>query len=174
MLSATSPNLPQATSANFTVTVAPVTYYLSPNGSDSNSGLSASQAWLSPDHPVNCGDTIIAASGTSYSNANFIQRAMGNSVCPAANNVAWLKCATFDACKITYPATIQECYVDNELIGECKVGKSRPPIAPLRSAFGAAPNYQTPVTIHHIIFANDVANGCHGGRLYHFQQRHNR
>jgi trimeric autotransporter adhesin len=39
VLSATSPNLTPATSANFTVTVAPVTYYLSPTGSDSNSGL---------------------------------------------------------------------------------------------------------------------------------------
>jgi hypothetical protein len=39
------------------------TYYMSPTGSDSNNGLAAATAWASPNHPLNCGDVIIAASG---------------------------------------------------------------------------------------------------------------
>src|ERR1700693_1789029 len=37
------------------------TYYLSPYGSDSNSGLSSSASWISPHHTLNCGDVIVAA-----------------------------------------------------------------------------------------------------------------
>jgi hypothetical protein len=43
------------------------TYYLSPYGSDSNSGASAGAAWLSPNHSLNCGDVIVATASTSYS-----------------------------------------------------------------------------------------------------------
>src|SRR5712672_1048294 len=75
-------------------------YYLSPAGSDSNSGQSASVPWLSPKHPLNCGDVIVAASSTDYSAANFGTGKWGTVICSSADNVAWLKCATFDTCKI--------------------------------------------------------------------------
>jgi hypothetical protein len=39
------------------------TYYLSPTGKDSNNGTSAATPWLTPNHPVVCGDVIIAAAG---------------------------------------------------------------------------------------------------------------
>src|ERR1700677_2317272 len=74
-------------------------YFISPTGSDSNNGTSTGTPWLTPNHAVNCGDTITAAAGT-YANANFITNQWGTVTCPANNNVAWLKCATFDACKI--------------------------------------------------------------------------
>jgi hypothetical protein len=45
------------------------TYYVSPTGSDSNSGLTTAAAWATPNHAVKCGDVIIAASGTY--NGNF-------------------------------------------------------------------------------------------------------
>src|ERR1039458_996516 len=42
-------------------------YYLNTaagGGNDSNNGLSPGAPWLSPNHAVNCGDTITAAPGT--------------------------------------------------------------------------------------------------------------
>ena len=46
------------------------TYYMSPTGSDSNSGRSPATAWATPNHAVNCGDVIIAAAG-DYSRTGF-------------------------------------------------------------------------------------------------------
>ena len=40
------------------------TYFMSPTGSDSNNGTSASTPWATPNHAVNCGDVIIAAAGS--------------------------------------------------------------------------------------------------------------
>src|SRR5713101_5055172 len=82
------------------------TYFLAPasaGGNDSNSGLSASAPWLTPNHSVNCGDVIVAAASTAYSYTSFGYN-WGSVTCPAGNNVAWLKCVTFDACKITVSA----------------------------------------------------------------------
>src|ERR1700733_11336328 len=75
------------------------TYYISPTGSDSNSGTVIGSPWLSPNHSLNCGDVIQASAG-SYSAANFQNGKWGTVTCPGGNNVAWLQCATFDACKI--------------------------------------------------------------------------
>ena len=160
MLSATSPGLASATSASFTITIAPVTYYLSPNGSDSNSGLSTSLPWLTPDHPLNCGDVISAASGT-YSAANFNTGKWGTVTCPAGNNVAWLQCATFDTCKIA-SANSDGMWVDQSYWGvqgwEITTNTNI-----YGACFHAGPGTSAPATISHIIFANDVANGCMGG-----------
>jgi hypothetical protein len=160
MLSASSANLPPVTSASFTVTVEPVTYYLSPSGSDSNSGLSASEPWLSPDHPLNCGDTIIAASSAAYDQRNFAHGKWGPVTCSpgAMANVAWLKCETFDACKMT--ATNQDAmWVTSSYWGvqgwEVTATGGQ---AICFASFPPTPN----ANLHHIIFANDIANGCYG------------
>jgi hypothetical protein len=116
MLTATSSKLTSATSTGFTITLAPVTYYLSPNGNDTDSGLSASEPWLTPNHPVNCGDVIMAASGT-YSNANFYTGKWGTVTCAAGNNVAWLECAAFDTCKIDATDGNQGMWVDQSYWG---------------------------------------------------------
>jgi hypothetical protein len=71
------------------------TYYLATaagGGSDSNNGLSAGAPWATPNHAVNCGDVILAAAGP-YSSSSFGNN-WGKVSCPAANNVAWLKCAS--------------------------------------------------------------------------------
>src|ERR1700688_834034 len=70
-------------------------------GSDANNGLTSGAPWLSPNHSVNCGDVITAAASTAYAAANFTSGKWGTVTCAGGNNVAWLKCATFDACKIT-------------------------------------------------------------------------
>src|SRR5262245_55446482 len=44
--------------------------YMSPTGNDSANGLTPATAWASPNHPMNCGDVIIAAAGTY--NRNFL------------------------------------------------------------------------------------------------------
>ncbi len=57
------------------------TYYMSPTGSDSNSGTSPSSPWATPNHPVSCGDVIIAAPG-SYGSIGYF----GNvSNCPSTS-----------------------------------------------------------------------------------------
>ena len=164
-LSATSPTLTSATSTSFTIAASSssqATYYLSPTGNDSNSGLTSSLPWLTPNHPLNCGDVIIAAASTSYSSSNFRSGNWGTVSCPAGNNVAWLKCAQFDACKITAAGGQPGIYVDMSYWGvegwEVSATNSTASFC-----FGAAPNYLTPVNIHHIIFANNIANGCQQG-----------
>jgi len=124
------------------------TYYLSPTGSDNNSGTSASAPWKTPNHNVNCGDVILALLGAYSGISSF-----GTVNCPAGNNVAWLACQTFDTCKISGGGIsvhnsfwgVEGFEVDNG--GAC---------------FSAAPSTST-TTIHHIIFANNVANGCQSG-----------
>ena len=130
-------------------------YYLSPTGSDSNSGMTPAAAWLSPNHAVNCGDTIIAAASNSYSYANFGFGKWGTVNCAAGNNVAWLTCATFDACKINFSASLQPgMEVSASYWGvqgwEIDGTKATGP------CFEAWPW----TTWNHIIFANNIANGC--------------
>jgi hypothetical protein len=160
MLSATSPSLTSATSTSFTVTAPPATYYLSPNGNDSNSGLSSSEPWLSPDHPLNCGDKIVAASG-AYSAGDFNNGKWGAVSCLLGNNVAWLQCATFDTCKIS-STTSDGMWVDQSYWGVqgWEITTSTNIYA---ACFHAGPRPSTSGNVHHIIFANDVASGCMGG-----------
>jgi hypothetical protein len=159
-LSATSSGLTAATSTSFIVTSPPATYYLSPNGNDSNSGLSASSPWLSPNHPVNCGDVVIAASG-AYSASNFNTGNWGTVTCLLGNNIAWLQCAVFDSCKISATGS------DGMWVDESYWGVQGWEITTSTSVnaacFHAGPKLSDPVTVHHIIFADDVANGCMGG-----------
>ena len=49
----------------------PVSSRIAQAGNDFNSGQSPSAPWLSPNHPLNCGDVIMAAASTSYSSASF-------------------------------------------------------------------------------------------------------
>jgi hypothetical protein len=138
------------------------TYYLSPNGSDSNSGTTASASWVSPNHSLNCGDVIVAAAGTNYSASNFYTRKWGTVNCPAGNNVAWLKCATFDGCKIHTTAN-QGMWVDKSYWGVEGWEVTTSSSDTYGTCFTATPGYSSPQEIHHIIFANDVANGCSQG-----------
>jgi hypothetical protein len=132
-------------------------YYLSPSGSDGNNGTSTGTPWLTPNHSVNCGDTLTAAAG-SYSDDNFQDYDWGTVTCPAGNNVAWVICATFDTCKI------------NATDGHpgIQIGRSYWGVQGFEATTGGGNNYaacfeiypRDGVTIHHIIFANDIANGC--------------
>ena len=143
-------------------------YYLAPaslNGKDSNNGLSISSPWLSPNHSLNCGDVIIALASTQYDSTNFNTGHWGTVSCPNGNNVAWLQCETFDGCKIT--TNIEGMYVDHSYWGvqgwEVSIVGGQNGFC-----FGAAPKFSNPTTIHHVIFANNIANGCKGGGFVTF------
>ena len=144
------------------------TYYLATaadGGKDANDGLSTSSPWLSPNHPLNCGDVILAKSSTSYDSKNFNSGHWGNVSCPSGNNVAWLQCATFDTCKIS--STVEGIYVDRSFWGvqgwEVTVADGSNGFC-----FGAAPTWPSGSSIHHIIFANNIANGCEAGGFVSF------
>jgi hypothetical protein len=138
------------------------TYYLSPSGSDSNSGTSATASWLSPNHSLNCGDTIVAAPSTQYSASNFYAGKWGNVSCPSANGVAWVTCATFDACKINTSSS-QAVWIDKSYWGVQGFEASVSGGVKNGACFEAGASNPSTV-VHHIIFANNVANGCaHGG-----------
>jgi hypothetical protein len=152
----------QAASNGTALTITPpittgTTYYLAANGNDSNNGLSSSAPWQTPRHAVNCGDVIIAAPSTSYNGIYFTVGQWGPVTCPGGNNVAWLKCATFDACKITSTPTTSSFWVDTPYWGVqgWEVDGSNN-----ASCFAAQGSPSHPVTVHHVIFANDIAMNC--------------
>ncbi|HET6219215.1 MAG TPA: hypothetical protein VFE27_19480 [Acidobacteriaceae bacterium] len=134
------------------------TYFISPNGSDSNNGTSTDTAWATPNHALNCGDTITAAAGT-YSPADFNVGKWGTVTCITLDNVAWLQCATFDACKISSTTT------DGMWIDKSYWGVQGWEVTTSQNIYGACfhagPSGNS--TVHHVIFANNVANGCMGG-----------
>ena len=137
------------------------TYYLAPasaGGNDSNNGLSASTPWLTPNHPVNCGDVILAAAVTGYSAASFGPRTWGPVTCPNGAGVAWLKCASFDACKIS-SSTAAAMVLDASYWGVQGWEVLTTGTGSGNLCYLIYPRTPT-TTIHHIIFANDIANGC--------------
>jgi hypothetical protein len=136
-------------------------YYLAPaaaGGNDSNSGTTSGAPWLTPNHAVNCGDVIIATPSTAYVASNFYGN-FGTVTCAAGNNVAWLTCATFNGCKIRgiYPMAVNRSYWG---ISNWEVTNT----GTRGGCFQAVPPNST-TSVHHIIFANDVANGCIGGGI---------
>ncbi len=133
-------------------------YYLSPTGNDTNSGLAASSPWLTPNHSLNCGDTILAAAG-NYAASNFYTGKWGTVFCPSANNVAWLRCQVFDSCRISSTVN-QGMWVDQSFWGVQGWEVTTAASDLYGTCFVAQPNWGAPHTIHHIIFANNVANGC--------------
>lgn len=143
-------------------------YYLAPasqGGNDANNGLTSTKPWLTPNHTLNCGDVVLAEPSTAYNASSFDSGKWGTVNCPAGNNVAWLQCETFDACKVY--STAQGIYVDRSYWGvqgwEVTVENGAPGFC-----FGAAPRYSSPAEVHHIIFANNVANGCQAGGIVTF------
>ena len=140
------------------------TYYLATaagGGSDSNSGTSSSSPWLTPKHAVNCGDVILAAAGT-YAERNFRPGQWGTVTCAAGNNVAWLKCATFDTCKIVISVAGHNAMTPTQSYWGIQGWEVTTSTVSTNQCFEAYPPDFTH-TIHHIIFANNIANGCGDG-----------
>jgi PKD repeat protein len=147
-------------SASAAVTIVPpagATYYLAPaanGGNDSNSGLSETAPWLTPNHALTCGDVLQAAAG-AYDPNNFYY-SWGAVTCAAGNNVAWVKCATFDAC--TMSVTTSHGVAMNAsywgIQGFAITGNS---------SGGPCIQMYPNALIHHLIVANNVLVGCGQG-----------
>jgi hypothetical protein len=145
------------------------TYYLATaagGGSDSNNGTSAGTPWLTPKHAVNCGDVILAAPSTAYVATNFHGSSWGKVTCPAGNNVAWLKCATFDACKIsvtdgsTYGMAVSMPYWG---VQGWEITITRDSLDGA-GCITVSPSFMNgDLEVHHVIIANNVINVCSGG-----------
>jgi hypothetical protein len=153
-------------SASAGVTIVPVvgtTYYLAPaaaGGNDSNNGLSLGAPWLSPNHSVNCGDVIIAAAG-QYPGYSFTYSKWGTVTCTEGNNVAWLKCAIFDGCKITATGnSVMGMAISKSYWGA--QGFEATATQDTNACFFAYP-LSGNASIHHIIFANNICNGAYAG-----------
>jgi len=159
-VTATSQDAPTSSgSAILTIVQTGNTYYISPSGWDGNDG-SSSSPWATPNHAVNCGDVILAQPG-NYNPWNFNTGDWGTVTCPSGSNVAWLKCATFDTCKISASSSQAEgMWVDQSYWGIQGWEITTDPADRDGTCFMAQPNWSNPVNIHHIIFANNVANGC--------------
>lgn len=54
---------PPPAGVTFSLPTGDSVHFMSASGSDSNNGLSTGAAWLTPNHALNCGDVIIAATG---------------------------------------------------------------------------------------------------------------
>ena len=101
---------------------------------------------------------ILAAAG-NYDSANFWNDKWGHVNCPAKNNVAWLKCATFDTCKISSTARA-DMFVSASFWGVQGWEFTTPSGG--NTCVNVAPDYYTTVQIDHIIIANNVVNRCDG------------
>jgi hypothetical protein len=136
------------------------TYYLATaagGGSDAHNGTSLTTPWLTPNHALNCGDQIIAAASASYAQANFGSSQWGPVTC-SGHGVAWLICATFDACKINSTN-------NNGLMVTAShwgvQGWEVTASAGQAICFSAFPTTAS-ANLQDIVFANDIANGCYG------------
>lgn len=146
------------------------TYYISPTGSDSNSGTSSGSPWLTPNHAVVCGDVIIAATG-AYSSGNFDSFSAGTtkwgavSGCPSTSGgidgtggvyVANVVCATAFACTINSTTTFA---VDISASNWAMTGWSATNTANSDGDCFVARPIST-ATIGYIAFINDIASTC--------------
>lgn len=107
---------------------------------------------------MNCGDVIIAKASAAYAAVNFGSSKWGTVTCSGGNNVAWLKCETFDGCKITASATFGM-YITKSYWGVqgWEVAES----GDNGLCFGIIP--AAAGGIHHIILANNICNGGANG-----------
>jgi hypothetical protein len=140
--------LPSSATAYFLATAAG-------GGNDANNGLSVGAPWLTPNHAVNCGDVITAASDTTYVFTNFAHN-WGTVTCAGGNDVAWLKCAMFDTCKIS----VNGGSLDNGMLIQTSYwgvqGWEITTTTASSACFIVYPYNNTPV--HHVIVANSICN----------------
>lgn len=139
-----------AGSNNFSTSItayAGTEYFIATTGNDSTGNGTSGNPWKTPNHAHNCGDMFSAATGT-YS----AMTQNTNMTCSGNDNVAMVKCATFDGCKWS---SSQGLLVNSSYIGfigwECDASSGA-------TCFNSQPPTNS-TTIHHIVFADDVCNG---------------
>jgi hypothetical protein len=149
------------------------TYYISPTGSDSNSGTSAATPWLTPNHSgIVCGDVIIAAKG-AYSSANFDSYSHGSSLwatpssCPSTSG-------GIDGTGGVYFATI---VCGGSYVGACTINAATAYSMDVSSSNWAVEGFQASnetngdgacfiaqplkvTSVSFVAFINDIAENC--------------
>ncbi len=139
------------------------TYYLSPNGNDSSTGLQLQSPWLTPYHQnLRCGtDRIVALPSTAYTAKQFAE--WGTVNCPTQDNVVWLQCEKFDACKLTMPQGLNSfgISIDRSFWGVKGFEIDSLNTSPNgQTCFNVAPPNPSSPSIRNVIFANNVAVNC--------------
>ena len=128
---------------------------------DSNKGLSPSSPWLTPNHSVNCGDVIVAASGT-YALGNFGYTF--GTVAGSGHCFAFLKCVAFDSCYVNGTGGSGN---DGIFISQSHWAVLGFEVTNLSTTSGNAACFKAaplkPATITDVAFIDDVANGCGTG-----------
>ena len=110
-------------------------------------------------HPVHCADTVSAAPG-AYLASSLGSGVWGVSTCPNNDNVAWLKCAsTLGSCTVTGDYLNKGSIAIDQSYWGVQGFQATDPSAPFGACFAATPRFNN-VTVHHIAFANNVANTC--------------
>jgi len=149
------------------------TYFLSPTGSDSNNGTSATACgtncgpWQSPKHSVQCGDVIIAAAGT-YSAGQFGVGSWGTvGSCPSTTGGISGTGGIYFAIVLCAGPKITSCNVNGGSNEAFRIDQSNWAAegfsgTQLASANGGcySATSETAATLHHIAFINDVAVNC--------------
>lgn len=132
------------------------------SGDDADTGLDTDHPWLSPNHTLLCGDVILAKASADYSAAQFSggNDKWGEVTCidsgsNPVSNVAWLKCETFGGCEITVD-NANGMFIDKSYWG---IQGWKITTTTGGGCFTVTP-YGESATIHHFVFANNIASGC--------------
>ena len=146
---------------------ASTTYYLGPGGSDSNTGKSLGAPWRTPNHAVECGDTIVAAAGVYTGTTNFNHGSWGAVDAAGSSHgqcVAFLKCATFAACFVT-SQDAPAMFVTSSNWGIMGFQFSQTATTLMSNGFACIQVTPPSGRLAHYIFANNVFKGCYGGAV---------
>ena len=143
------------------------TYYISPNGSDSNNGTSPISAWATPQHNVVCGDVIIAAAD-SYTNSQFGSNSWGTvSNCPSTTGGIDGAGGIHEAVLLCAGPFITSCNVNGGDWEAFRIDSSNWAVEGFSatqgptSIFGCFLGAPTGSSIlHHIVFINNIASSC--------------
>lgn len=136
------------------------TYYLSPAGNDANAGTSPASSWKTLNHPVACGDVIIAATG-NYDSANFSNNWGTVSGCPSTSGGIDGTGGIYFAVLLCGGADLEACQTTNK---SWNINKSNWAVEGWKSSkpgTGYADRVFDPTggagSIHHVAFINDIA-----------------
>lgn len=137
------------------------THFISPTGSDAADGLTLATAWASVNHAgLTCGDAIMAGPG-SYGQIEVTTQP----TC-AVHNAVWVKCITFDTCKISITSdptqSIQGAIAIRASNWAFTGWETTTSSVEFASCFVAIPTSAT-VGLHDVYFINDIGNGCIAG-----------
>jgi hypothetical protein len=143
------------------------TYYISPTGSDSNSGT-ASSPWATPNHAVVCGDVIVAAAGT-YTSQFGIAEWGKVSNCPSTSGGIDGTGGIYFAVLLCAGPKITGCTVGSTSYASepFRVGMSNWAIEGFSASmsptvtgdcYHGTADYG--VATHHLAFINDIASNC--------------